>query len=51
MDAGAAVALAVEKVLQGICALLGLHKHQGQRVFAWSVGTENVLLREGTSCH
>lgn len=34
MDTGASVAFAVEEVLQGICTLLGFHKHQGERVFA-----------------
>lgn len=30
VDAGAGVALAVQEVLQGVGALLGLHKHQRQ---------------------
>ena len=30
VDTGASVALAVQEVLQGVGALLGLHEHQGQ---------------------
>lgn len=48
VDAGAAVALTVEEVFQGVRPLLGLHKHQSQRVLACSVGRENSALRRGT---
>lgn len=41
VDAGAAVALAVEEVFQGVRPLLGLHKHQSQGVLACSAGREN----------
>ena len=34
VDTGAGVALAVQEVLQGVGALLGLHEHQGQGFLA-----------------
>lgn len=34
MDTGAGIALAVQEVLQGVGAFLGLHKDQSQRVLA-----------------
>lgn len=34
MDAGTRIALAIQEVLQGICTLLSLHKHQREGIFS-----------------
>ena len=40
VDTGAGVALAVQEVLQGVGALLGLNEHQCERVLPWGRGGE-----------